>query len=157
MLLGNNREEIIEFERIEDISILSNFYCGIEKMDSFIHNLSKGLQSYIDSNPSSNTYIAKLHGEIVALFSILSSYVILDEDDKEDMFSRVTPKPEVAFVDQSFLKSNRFDALEIAYLAVREDKRQQGIGETIVAQIIKRANSIIDNCEFINRVSSLCS
>lgn len=40
MLSGNKEEEYINlvFERIDDASVLSNFYCGIDEMDEFIHN-----------------------------------------------------------------------------------------------------------------------
>ena len=34
MLSGNNEEDIdLVFERIDDASVLSNFYCGIPDMD----------------------------------------------------------------------------------------------------------------------------
>lgn len=46
MLSGNKEEEYINlvFERIDDASVLSNFYCGIDEMDEFIHNK---LQDYL--------------------------------------------------------------------------------------------------------------
>jgi hypothetical protein len=38
MQSGNNEEYIdLVFERIDDASVLSNFYCGIPDMDDFIH------------------------------------------------------------------------------------------------------------------------
>ena len=46
MQSGNNEEYIdLIFERIEDASILSNFYCGIPDMDDFIH---EKLQGYLN-------------------------------------------------------------------------------------------------------------
>ena len=37
MQSGNNEEYIdLVFERIDDASVLSNFYCGIPDMDDFI-------------------------------------------------------------------------------------------------------------------------
>ncbi len=46
MQSGNNEEYIdLIFERIENASILSNFYCGIPDMDDFIH---EKLQGYLN-------------------------------------------------------------------------------------------------------------
>ena len=46
MQSGNNEEYIdLIFERIDDASVLSNFYCGIPDMDDFIH---EKLQGYLN-------------------------------------------------------------------------------------------------------------
>jgi hypothetical protein len=46
MQSGNNEEYIdLVFERIDDASVLSNFYCGIPDMDDFIH---AKLQGYLN-------------------------------------------------------------------------------------------------------------
>jgi len=49
MLSGNKEEEYINlvFERIDDASVLSNFYCGIDEMDEFIHNKPIKLKSIL--------------------------------------------------------------------------------------------------------------
>lgn len=45
MLSGNKEEEYFDlvFERTDDVSVLSNYYCGIEEMDDFIHNKTDDL------------------------------------------------------------------------------------------------------------------
>jgi hypothetical protein len=46
MQSGNSEEYIdLIFERIDDASVLSNFYCGIPDMDVFIH---EKLQGYLN-------------------------------------------------------------------------------------------------------------
>ena len=55
MQSGNNEEYIdLVFERIDDASVLSNFYCAIPDMDDFIHAKLQGylnrfrVQQYLD-------------------------------------------------------------------------------------------------------------
>jgi len=47
MQSGSNESEYVDFvfERIDDASVLSNFYCGIQEMDDFIH---EKLQDYLN-------------------------------------------------------------------------------------------------------------
>lgn len=47
MQFGSNESEYVDlvFERIDDASVLSNFYCGIQEMDDFIH---EKLQDYLN-------------------------------------------------------------------------------------------------------------
>lgn len=58
MLSGNKEEEYINlvFERIDDASVLSNFYCGIDEMDEFIHNK---LQDYLNKTGVTHTQSSK--------------------------------------------------------------------------------------------------
>lgn len=55
------------YERTDDMSVLSEFYCGIFEMDDFIHNnLQEAINHY-----TLETYIVKdSENEIVAMFSI---------------------------------------------------------------------------------------
>ena len=47
MQSGSNESEYVDlvFERIDDASVLSNFYCGIQEMDDFIY---EKLQDYLN-------------------------------------------------------------------------------------------------------------
>lgn len=143
---NNNYEQIeLEFERIEDASVLSNFFCGIADMDYFIHNR---LQRHIDEEHL-QTYIAKSSGTIVAMFAIRPDQLTLDDDDKDEMRMGMEPKPLHAITDTTFLDSNSFDALEVAYLAVSQDHQHQGIGEYIINELCLKAKSDNPNCEFL--------
>ena len=48
MQSGNNEEYIdLIFERIDDASVLSNFFCGIPDMDDLIHEKLQGYPAYM--------------------------------------------------------------------------------------------------------------
>lgn len=144
----------LEFERIEDVSVLSNFFCGVAVMDDFIHRKDRGLQYYID-NSEANTILVKMNNEIVAFFSIIESCVIFDEDSIDDMKHRVASIPENAFENPDFFNKKEFPAIEIAYLAVEKTKRCQGIGRAIIMEIAEKAGMIVNGCEFI-KVDAYC-
>lgn len=122
-----------------------NFFCGIADMDHFIHNR---LQHHIDEEHL-QTYIAKDNGIIVGMFSIRPDRLTLDDDDKDEMRMGMEPKPLHAITDTTFLDSNSFDALEIAYLAVSKDYQHQGIGEYIINELCLKAKADNPNCEFL--------
>lgn len=146
MLSGNNEEYIdLVFERIDDASVLSNFYCGIPDMDDFIH---EKLQGYLNRT-GCKAYVIRQKDEIVAMLSLGDDTLNLDDDDKDDMRSGYIPKPTIALEDQSFLAEKEFPAVEITYLAVEKGRRGQGIGEYIISQV--EAKVLRDNpeCEFI--------
>ena len=146
MQSGSNEEYIdLVFERIDDASVLSNFYCGIPDMDDFIH---EKLQGYLNRT-GCEAYVIRQEDEIVAMLSLGNDTLNLDDDDKDDMKSGFIPKPTVALEDQSFLAETEFPAVEITYLAVAKERRGQGIGEFIISQV--EAKVLRDNpeCEFI--------
>ena len=62
---GNNETVFTDlvFERIDDASVLSNFYCGIPEMDDFIH---EKLQGYLNRT-GCDAYVVRLEDRIVAL------------------------------------------------------------------------------------------
>ena len=147
MLSGNKEEEYINlvFERIDDASVLSNFYCGIDEMDEFIHNK---LQDYL-KKAGCDTYTIKQGDEIVAMLSLGEDTLSLDDDDKDDMRSGFVPKPNIALDNKDFFAEKEFPAIEIAYLAVKKEKRKQGIGEYIISQVEEKAQRDNPECEFL--------
>jgi ribosomal protein S18 acetylase RimI-like enzyme len=147
MLSGNKEEEYINlvFERIDDASVLSNFYCGIDEMDEFIHNK---LQDYLNKT-GCDTYTIKQGDEIVAMLSLGEDTLSLDDDDKDDMRSGFVPKPNIALDNKDFFAEKEFPAIEIAYLAVKKEKRKQGIGEYIISQVEEKAQRDNPECEFL--------
>lgn len=147
MLSGNKEEEYIDlvFERIDDASVLSNFYCGIDEMDSFIHNK---LQAFL-TRTECETYVIKQNEEIVAMLSLGNDILSLDDDDKDDMKSGFVPKPNIALENRDFLLEKEFPAIEITYLAVEKSRRGQGIGEYIVNQVENKVQRDYPECEFL--------
>ncbi len=146
MQSGNNEEYIeLVFERIDDASVLSNFYCGISDMDDFIH---EKLQGYLNRT-GCEAFVIKQKDEIVAMLSLGNDTLNLDDDDKDDMRSGYIPKPTIALEDQSFLAEKEFPAVEITYLAVEKGRRGQGIGEYIISQVEAKVQRDNPECEFI--------
>ena len=61
MLSGNNEEYIdLVFERIDNASVLSNFYCGIPDMDDFIHAKLQGYLTELGAKLMSSSKRIKL-------------------------------------------------------------------------------------------------
>ena len=146
MQSGNNEEYIeLVFERIDDASVLSIFYCGISDMDDFIH---EKLQGYLNRT-GCEAFVIKQKDEIVAMLSLGNDTLNLDDDDKDDMRSGYIPKPTIALEDQSFLAEKEFPAVEITYLAVEKGRRGQGIGEYIISQVEAKVQRDNPECEFI--------
>ena len=147
MQSGNNETVFTDlvFERIDDASILSNFYCGIQEMDDFIHAKHQG---YLNRT-GCDTFVVRLGDDIVAMLSLGDDTLTLDEDDKDDMKSGFIPKPNIALESQNYLSDNEFPAVEITYLAVDKKWRGQGIGEYIVSQIENKVQREHPECEFI--------
>ncbi len=101
------------YERTDDVSVLSDFCCGIHDMDAFIH---RHLQAAISTNDL-DTYLVKQGNEILAVFSICDNVLKtkLSSGDCVDYSTR-----------------------EIEYLAVREDRQHEGIGSSIIRLIVDK-------------------
>ena len=116
----------LEYERTDDMSVLSDFYCGIDEMDKYIHN---SLQEKINKTDDLESYIIKEDGQIVAMAAIREKELEVKKSDG------------VRF---------NIDALEIEYLAVRIDLRNKGIGETIIQWIDDKARLEHPSCKYLS-------
>ena len=115
----------------QDASILSDFYSGIEKMDTFIHTrLSAFLRAY-----NCRFYVLRNEQDlIVAMFVVSGGQLSLDEDCKDDLrmkFPDIDEWPEL----KDYWEAGVFPSIEIDYLAVRKEYRNQHIGEDILTLI----------------------
>lgn len=139
----------LHFEKIDNISVLSDFSCGVPPMDAFIH---ENLQWCIDYNYC-HVYAVWQNEEVVAMVALNYDSLVLDTSDKEEMQAGIFPKPDLAFDYQdSFWAKSNYPALEITYLAVREDKRHCGIGEFIIEAVAQKAldsKQNIAGCQFL--------
>ncbi len=120
-------------ERVEDVSALSNFYCGYKPMDVFIHNKDKGLNKYI-SEGLTNLWIVKTDQDVIAIFALSKSSIVLNTYD----FNELTRQGVKIDPDIYDVKEN-FPAIEIDYLAVDSDYRNKGLGEYVIEKIYERA------------------
>lgn len=147
MQSGNNRTATgdIEISRVQDTSFLKDFCCGIQQMDDFIHC---GLSLSVASN-FCKLYQVTSGGETIAIFSLTFDSLHLDMDDKDDLQSQdsIALKPGY---EETFWSKRHYPALEISYLAVREDLRGSGIGAFLVEEIVQLAGrQDLAGCQFV--------
>ena len=136
ILMQSGSKYRLRFERVEDASVLSEFNCGLDVMDRFIHS---GLQWCIDYHYCV-VYAVKDSEEIVGVVALGCDKLELDSSDKEELQMGFFPKPDIDFNYQdTFWAKSSYPAIEITYLAVREDKRRYGIGEYIIEAVAQRA------------------
>ena len=114
-----------------DASILADFNSGIDTMDTFIHTrLSAFLRAY-----NCRFYVLRNEQElIVAMFVISGGQMFLDEDCKDDLrlkFPDIEKWPELS----DYWEAGVFPTIEIEYLAVRKEFRNQNIGTDIIKLI----------------------
>lgn len=95
-------------------------------MDDYIHNK---LQAKIEKMPELESYVVREDGNIVGMTAIREKPLEVRTSD-----------------------GTRFsiDALEIEYLAVREDLRETGIGESIVDWIDGKARNEHPRCKYLS-------
>ena len=116
----------LDYERTDDMSVLSDFYCGIDEMDNYIHNR---LQAKINSDGKLESYIIRENDKVVAMTAIKENKLEVKKSDGSMFY---------------------IDSLEIEYLAVKEELRQKGIGETIIQWVYNKAQSEHQNCKYLS-------
>lgn len=121
-------------EQFTDASILSDFTCGLQVMDDFIHH---NLQSYLDAYSCSAYCLYSEEGEIVAFFVIRHDTLAVFDDDAYDdhkiIYDSALPPT---------IPVNEYPSVEIEYLAVAKDYQRQGIGSLCIEQIIDLADEV---------------
>ncbi len=135
----------------KDIQELDNFYCGITEMDKFIHN-SNGFTMSIDNHYCKAFVVKDESSNIVAVFALNFDAISFDSDNIDDIFSgALGSTPNIDFeYNEIFISKVHHPALEITYLAVREDKQRQGIGEYLIEEIASAAQKQpFAGCEFL--------
>jgi len=139
----------LDIKAVDTADLFLDFHCGIPAMDKFIH---EGLAMSI-KNHYCQVYAVFCKQEVVAMFALSFDSVDLDSDDKEEISTgvSVTGIPDVSSdYEETFYCKRRYPALDIAYLAVREDMRGQHIGEYLVSQIRKKAKEQrFAGCQFL--------
>ena len=119
-------EHKLIYERTDDMSVLSDFYCDIGEMDDFIHNK---LQACIDRSPELETYIVYEEDVVVALASFKESHIQVEIDE-----------------DRRFCAPS----LEIEYLAVRNKLQKKHIGSDIMKWIFDKLVCEHANCQYLS-------
>ena len=136
-------------EKITDFHCLETFCSGVEAMDSFIQG---------DFRMSVENHYCSAYGvwykeELVAIYALSFDSLDLDSDDKEELqlglSSTRTPEVDWNYKDTFYAKP-RYPALDIAYLAVRNEYRGNGVGQSIVEMIAEKARTqSFAGCQFL--------
>ena len=143
----------LHLKQEQDASILSNFYSGVEEMDIFIHTrLSAFLRAY-----NCRFYVLRNEqGMIVAMFITSEGHLFLDEECKDDLrlkFPDIDKWPEL----KDYWEAGVFPSIEIDYLAVQKEYRNQHIGTDILSIIESFKNdSYYNNPKFLS-VDAYCT
>jgi len=98
-------------------------------------------------------YVVTYQDEVVAVFALSFDSLDLDSDDKEELEAGIssTGTPDVDWnYKDTFYSKPRYPALDIAYLAVQEKWRGQGVGHLLVDTIAEQARSqTFAGCQFL--------
>ena len=126
-----NKAQLI-FERVDNVSSLSNFNCGYTPIDSFIHDKENGLEKYVTSGLTA-LWVVKSEEKPVAIFALSKASLILNSFD-----NKVLERDGVKIDPDIFDTKDSYPAVEIDYLAVSENWRHKGLGEHIIAMIYEQ-------------------
>ena len=146
MQSGNSDlEKNLLIEHVSDATVFKEFRCGIKKMDDFIH---EGLDLSVKNN-FCKLYKVSRDEEIVALFALSFDSLILDYEDKTELKQTESVGVDSRYEDV-FWSKRHYPALEIAYLAVREDLRGSDIGSFLINSIAEMAaGQKLAGCQFL--------
>lgn len=123
---------------LHDFHCLETFCSGVESMDIFIRN---DFRMSVENHYCA-AYVVTYQDEVVAVFALSFDSLDLDSDDKEELevgiSSTGTPDVDWNYKD-TFYSKPRYPALDIAYLAVQEKWRGQGVRHLLVDTIAEQA------------------
>lgn len=145
-------EAAYEVSIISDFESLKSFSCGIQPLDEFIHS---ELEIYSKNHYCSAYSVSTVNGndDVVAVFALAFDSIVLETDDFEEMNSGIsdTWRPKVEEKHRiKFENKSVYPALEIAYLAVREDYQHKNLGKAIVDEIAEYARrQTLAGCVFL--------
>lgn len=132
----------LHFRPLVDAKELSGFKCGIEEMDDFIQN---GLDESLVDNHCEAYVVIDIANTIVGFFALCQDTLCLDEDYKDDLLNGYSVTKIPNFIDENeknaFLRQNVFTTLDVAYLAVIDNRQRDGIGTAIMNKIFSIARS----------------
>ena len=136
-------------EKLTDFHCLKTFNSGIEAMDTFI----QGDFRMSVENHYCSAYGVWYKDELVAIYALSFDSLDLDSDDKEELevgiSSTGTPDIDWNYKDTFYAKP-RYPALDISYLAVKEEYRGNRVGQSIVELIADKARSqSFAGCQFL--------
>lgn len=133
----------IDIRRADDTSALFDFQCGVQSMDDFIHDPDNGLAKFIKLRLS-NLWIVFEKDKAVAFFALSKDALILNHSDRQTIErdkekANALAAPEDA---DKLWEKEKYPAIEIDYLAVCKEKREEAgdhLGTAIIQKIAQFA------------------
>ena len=123
---------MLSFSKEERADLLNGFECGIPVMDEFIRTQ---LDDLLSNDPRYSLYVVRNDGADIVAFFVISIGAFVD--NKGEYADLPFGKPWGYMDEDSELRSClRYPTLEIDYLAVRKDCRNNGIGHQVVLELI---------------------
>ena len=136
-------------EKITDFHCLSTFTSGVEPMDVFI----QGDFRMSVENHYCTAYGIWYQDDLIAIYALSFDSLDLDSDDKEELQTGLsaTGSPDIDWnYNDTFYAKPRYPALDIAYLAVRQDFRGNSLGRVIIRMIFDKARTQdFAGCQFL--------
>ena len=133
----------LDIRRADDTSALCDFKCGVPSMDDFIHDAENGLAKFIKFRLS-NLWVVFEDGKAIAFFALSKDALILNSEDRRII--ECGSKSAIAFTNPNdadmFWNKEKYPAIEIDYLAVCQEKREDPddrLGTYIIDHIANRA------------------
>ena len=134
---------VLDIRRADDTSALFDFKCGVKSMDDFIHDPKDGLAKFIKLRLS-NLWIVFESEKAVAFFALSKDALMLNSEDRRTIErdkekSTALAAPEDA---DKLWEKEKFPAIEIDYLAVCKEKREEPddhLGTAIIQKIAQFA------------------
>ena len=139
----------LSFELLKDAQSLCGFRCGVPAMDRFIQD---GLYLSV-LHHYCQAYTVRQGEALLALFALSFDSLDLDEDDKSDLMSGISIADTPSLMENYkdiFLNKPHYPAMEIAYLAVDERYKRQGLGRIIIEAIADKVQTqTMAGCQFL--------
>lgn len=134
---------VLDIKRADDTSALFDFKCGVKSMDDFIHDPKDGLAKFIKLRLS-NLWIVFEGEKAVAFFALSKDALILNSEDRRTIERDKDKATALAAPEDAdkLWEKEKYPAIEIDYLAVCKEKREEPedhLGTAIIQKIAQFA------------------
>ena len=129
---------VLDIRRADDTSALFNFRCGVKSMDDFIQDPKDGLAKFIKLRLS-NLWIVFEDEKVVAFFALSKDALMLNSEDRRAIERDKEKATALAAPEDAdkLWEKEKYPAIEIDYLAVCKEKREEP-GEHLGTAIIQK-------------------
>jgi len=134
---------VLDIRRADDTSALFDFNCGVKSMDDFIHDPKDGLAKFIKLRLS-NLWIVFEGEKAVAFFALSKDALMLNSEDRKTIERDKEKAASLAAPEDAdkLWEKEKYPAIEIDYLAVCKEKREEPedhLGTAIIQKIAQFA------------------